>query len=48
MIGLESVWELQLPLLVGVVGVGALEEFVDQCPVRAQFSESGEEEQRDR
>ena len=31
-IGLNSVWELQIPLLAGVEGVGALAEFVDHAP----------------
>ena len=31
LIGLGGVWELQIPLLVGVVDVGALAEFVYQC-----------------
>ena len=41
-------WEFQIALLVGVVGVGALAEFVGKCPVRTEFGESGEEERRGR
>ena len=47
MIGQIGVWELQVLLLVRV-GVGALAKFVDQCPERTGFGESGEEERRGR
>ena len=48
MIGVDSVWELQIPLLAEDVGVGALVGFVDQSAVRTEIGESGEEERRRR